>query len=209
MENYNSIPTEIIGILLASGSSQRFGSPKQLIDWKGKYLINHVIDQILESEISRLIVVLGDHHDEIVPVLDLTRITLVRNKNWQIGKSSSIKAGISHAQSNAAAAIFFVVDQPYINPIIIDALIHEFRTLTSQIIVPRVNGQMSNPVLFSGKYFNELSNLADDQGGKTIIQKAKTVKWLEWGDQKLMVDIDSKEEYLNLKRGNQSDLSSF
>lgn len=184
----------ISGILLASGSSRRFGSPKQLLKWQGDYLINYVINEILKSQINQLFVVLGDHYTEISQVID-QRSKIIFNKNWMVGKSSSIETGIAQLGERVQGAIFFVVDQPYINFEIINKLILEFTNSPNHIIAPRINGYISNPVLFGRKYFDELIKLTGEKGGKVIIEKSKYVKWVDWDDEKLLLDIDTQKDY--------------
>jgi len=41
-------------------------------------------------------------------------------------------------------------------------------------------------------------NLSGEQGGKEIINKANDVKWVNWEDKKLLLDIDTQENYINL-----------
>jgi len=193
----NRSSSRISGILLASGASRRINSTKQLLDWHGEYLINHVIKKILESQIDELFVILGYHFTEIARVID-TRPKIVDNPEWKSGKSSSIKIGVRSAEKYCDGVVFFVVDQPFINKAIINTLIAKFRNSTDSIITPRVNGQLCNPVLFGRKYYEELIGLSGEQGGKEIIKKAKDIGWVNWEDKRLLLDIDTDEDYTNL-----------
>jgi molybdenum cofactor cytidylyltransferase len=190
----NNPPKKISGILLASGASRRMKSTKQLLEWHGEYLINHVVREILESRIDELLVILGANYDEIINVID-QRPKIVRNSGWIIGKSSSIKLGVISAGIIPDGVIFFLVDQPFINKAIINTLIYYFQNSTENIIVPRVNGRLCTPVLFGKKYYKKLISLSGEQGGKEIIKKAKDVRWVDWEDEKLLVDIDTEEDY--------------
>jgi molybdenum cofactor cytidylyltransferase len=185
---------KISGILLASGASRRMKSIKQLLEWHGEYLINHVVREIMESRIDELFVILGAHYDEIINVID-KRPKIVRNPGWIIGKSSSIKLGVISAGKIPDGVIFFLVDQPFINKAIINTLIDIFQNSTENIIVPRVNRRLCTPVLFGKKYYKKLISLSGEQGGKEIIKKAKDVRWVDWEDEKLFVDIDTDEDY--------------
>jgi len=156
-----------------------------------------VIKKILESQIDELFVILGYHYTEIARVID-TRPKIVDNPEWKSGKSSSIKIGVRSAEKYCDGVVFFVVDQPFINKAIINTLIAKFRNSTDNIITPRVNGQLCNPVLFGRKYYEELIGLSGEQGGKEIIKKAKDIGWVNWEDKKLLLDIDTDEDYTNL-----------
>ena len=193
----NSLPIKVGGVLLASGASRRMKSIKQLLDWHGTYLINHVINEILKSQINELFVILGDHFDEINQLID-TRPKIIHNPNWIIGKSSSIKRGIMSAGNFTDGIIFFLVDQPYVDKLIINTLINKFKKSTENIIVPRVNGQLCNPVLFGKKYYRKLMNLSGEQGGKEIIREVNDVEWIAWEDEKLLLDIDTEVDYKNI-----------
>lgn len=172
-------------------------SIKQLLDWHGTYLINHVINEILKSQIAELYVILGDHFDEINKLID-TRPNIIHNHNWMIGKSSSIKRGIMTAGNSTDGIIFFLVDQPYVDKHIINTLIDKFKKSTENIIVPRVNGRICNPVLFGKKYYSKLINLSGEQGGREIIRGVSDVEWIDWEDEKLLLDIDTEADYKNI-----------
>ena len=172
-------------------------SAKQLLEWRGEYLINHVVSEILESQIDELFVILGNRYDEITKVID-PRPKIVINPGWVVGKSSSIKMGVISVEKTSDGLIFFLVDQPFINNAIINTLISEFQNSTENIIVPRVNGRLCNPVLFGKKYYKKLMCLSGEQGGKEIINKANDVRWVDWEDKNLLLDIDTEENYKNL-----------
>ncbi|HMU05418.1 MAG TPA: NTP transferase domain-containing protein, partial [Saprospiraceae bacterium] len=57
-------------ILLAAGESSRLGSPKQLLMYKGKNLMQHTID--LAQKLSlETVIVLGAFKDEILAQVDV------------------------------------------------------------------------------------------------------------------------------------------
>ena len=155
-----------------------------------------MVKKILESQIKELFVILGYQYAEIARVLD-PRPKIVNNPGWESGKSSSIKTGVRSAEKTCDGLVFFVVDQPFINKAIINTLIAKFRNSTDNIIAPRTQGRLCNPVLFGKKYYKELTNLSGELGGKEIIKKAKDVGWVDWEDEKLLLDIDTDRDYIN------------
>ena len=194
MEKSNYVEQRVSGILLAAGSSSRLGSPKQKLIWKGQYLINFMIDQILCSNINNLIVVLGYHSKEIEKIIN-KKVKIVFNKSWKEGKSTSIRAGMSLLDEETQGVMFFVVDQPFINIKLINKLIIEFGKAPNYIIVPSFKGRICNPVLFSKNNFNKFISLSGEQGGKIIIGQANLVKWIRFNNERLFLDIDTTDDY--------------
>lgn len=186
---------QIAGIVLAGGSSNRFGTPKQMVNWHGKFLINHIIDIILGGGIDNLHVVLGFHHIEIREVIKNKKIKIINNIQWESGMSSSIKAGIEALDKNTLGAFLFLVDQPFLHEDLIRRMIYAFENEDADIIAPRVNGQQCNPVLFRSKLFGDLLSIQGDRGGKMLFNKNST-HWIDWDDERLLLDIDTIEDYL-------------
>lgn len=84
----------VAGILLAAGSATRFGSAKQLLDWKGKPFVRHVAETALHAGLEPVVVVTGFHHAEVESALSGLPVVLVHNPDYAQGQSTSMKAGI-------------------------------------------------------------------------------------------------------------------
>ncbi len=51
----------ISAIVLAAGKATRFGGCKQLVPLGGKPLLEHVLENVRNSHVDDVVVVLGDH----------------------------------------------------------------------------------------------------------------------------------------------------
>lgn len=190
--------TQIAGILLAAGGSSRINHPKQLLKIYRKYLINHIVDIIRQGGIDDLTIVLGNQSGKISKVIQDKSAKVMENRKWREGIASSIRKGIGGLDSETKAAIIFVVDQPFLDPKLIRIILNIFNKRYPPIVAPCINGQQCNPVLFSRILFPELLELEGQQGGKEIV-KNHTVDWVNWDDQKLLMDIDTIEDYLDIQ----------
>lgn len=92
-------------------------------------------------------------------------------------------------------AFIFLSDQPFISPNLIHEIAIKFTASNAEIVAPRVNGQQCNPVLFRRSFFPQLMTVSGDRGAKKMIADAD-VTWLDWPDDRLLLDIDSEADYL-------------
>ena len=81
-------------VVLAAGSSKRFGEDKMLTDFDGKPLILHSVGNAIASDAESVIAVVNEGRGPIVQKLPRGVIVAV-NHNPSMGLSSSIIAGLS------------------------------------------------------------------------------------------------------------------
>jgi molybdenum cofactor cytidylyltransferase len=190
---------KIVGIILAAGGANRLGKPKQILEWNGEPLIRHVIRNVLKSNLQSYYVVTGAYRNQVVNVIKDLPITIIFNPNWKDGQSTSVKAGIRAIHEDIEAVIFILADQPFVDKSIINALIDAYKQTKKSIIIPTVNHQNTNPVLFARTTFPELLNLSGDTGGRKLFRSFDTFL-LSWTDEKLIFDIDTIEDYKQLTK---------
>ncbi|NJN80478.1 MAG: putative selenium-dependent hydroxylase accessory protein YqeC [Anaerolineales bacterium] len=187
------------GIILAAGDSTRFGSPKQLLDWKGKPFVRHVTETALRASLEPVLVISGIHHAEIESCLQGLPVTVIQNLNHKDGQSESIKLGIKNLPNTIGSNIFLLADQPQIPVEVIQALKEKHTQTLSPIIAPLVlEERRANAVLFDKVAFPDLLQLTGDVGGRAIFDKHR-VEYLPWHDDILIFDVDTKEDYERLK----------
>ena len=115
---------------------------------------------------------------------------------------SSIQKGITYILQhyhNVNSVIILVCDQPYISAALLDELIATKKQTNKGIIASEYHDTTGTPVLFDKKYFEQLALLNGQYGAKKLLQQfkddvARVVFSL--GE----VDIDTKEDYENLKQ---------
>ncbi len=186
------------GIILAAGASTRFGSPKQLLDWKGKSFVRQVAETALQAGLWPVVVVTGFHAAEVESTLSGLPVKIILNSNFQQGQSASIKTGLSALPHNIGSAIFLLADQPQIPVDVIRALVESHTNEMQAIVAPLVlEDRRANPVLFDRDTFPDLMQLTGDIGGRAIFSKYK-VEYIPWHDDVLLIDVDNPEDYQRL-----------
>jgi len=187
------------GIMLAGGRSSRFGQPKMLLDWQGKPLIRHVAEVALAAGLDPLIVVTGAVVQPIQEALTGLPVVFAHNPTWELGQSTSVQAGIGALPENAGGVVFLLADQPFVTATLLRELVSRHSTTLAPAIAPRVMGRRANPILFDGETFPRLLELEGDTGGRAILEHYP-VEYVEWEDANLLLDIDTPDNYEQLRR---------
>lgn len=191
-----AVVERVAGLVLAAGASTRFGEPKQLLMWKQQPLIRHVAQAGLAAGLSPMVVVLGASAAEVErAILDLP-VRIVNNGSWMEGLSSSIKAGINSLPECMGGAVFFQADQPQVSPTLVRKLVEVHQGTLAPIVLPQIDGQRGNPVLFDRNTFVDLLNLKGEMGGRELFSQYP-MQWVTWHDPKQLMDIDTQEDYQN------------
>ena len=186
------------GIILAAGQSTRYGSPKQLLDWKGKPFVRHIAETALRSGLWPVVVVTGFRSADVESCLKDIPVQIVHNPEYEQGQSTSIKVGVASLPQKTGGALFLLADQPQIPDEAIRALTEIHAKELQPIIAPLVlEDRRANPVLFDRVAFSDLLQLTGDIGGRAIFSKYK-VEYMPWHDDILLLDVDKPEDYQRL-----------
>jgi len=154
------LPLRLAVLLLAAGQGSRLGShPKALLKRGGVTLLKRLVDAVQPLNPVEFIAVTGFHGDAIEQALaqmDLPfsrSIRLLRNSAPEVGQGSSVRLGIEALQSNFDVVLIALSDQPAITTVEISQLLSAFsqRSAGTEMLLPMVQGQRGNPVLFSKK----------------------------------------------------------
>jgi len=193
----------ISAIVLAAGESRRMGRPKQLLEWRGKTLLRHTLDNLLRSDVDEIILMLGHKAEKIKKGLEGLDIKIILNPDYRLGMSSSLKRGLRAMDPASEAFIILLADQPGIGPQLVNRVIQEFRQADPKrgIVRPVYRGRPGHPVLIGIRYLEEALQLQGDVGAREILkQHPEDVLEIAVGRKAVLEDIDTPEEYLEYTR---------
>lgn len=183
-------------ILLAAGESKRMGEAKQLMPLGKSTLLEQTIDNLLNSSVDEIIVVLGHKAEEIAEIIAGRPVKIVINPDYQLGMSTSIIAGLILVDHRSQAVMLALGDQPLVSGRTINQLIDAFKKNKKGIAVPIYQGKRGHPIIFDIKYKAELFKLKGDIGGKEVIRNyPDDVLKVAVDSESVISDIDTKDDY--------------
>lgn len=159
----------ITGIVLAAGTSSRFGRTKQLFELEGKPLVQHAVDAATAAGLDEVVVVLGHDAERVGASLLLPASgRTVFNPSYEAGQSTSLTAGLNAAGPESEAAVVLLADQPGITSQHLRALVDTFEAGRPSIVRLRFRDG-PGPALLSREVWGEARRLAGDTGAREII----------------------------------------
>jgi len=189
-------------VILAAGSSSRLGYAKQLVEFKGKSLLQHAIDVSGLLDFDSKVLVLGARKDKIESEIDIKEFEVEMNENWEEGMSTSIRKGVLRSQeleNELDHIVILLSDQPFVSKVRIEELIQVQLDKNSQATYSEYAGDIGVPAIFSAEVFHDLKELKGDQGAKKLIHDQnldfEIVKF-EMGN----FDVDTAEDVELLKK---------
>ena len=190
--------TGIRAIILAAGESRRMGTQKLLLPFRGKTIIENVVDNVLLSGISDIVVVSGADHEAIYSALQDRPVRLVYNENFRDGMFSSVKCGVDALPEEPAAFMLFLGDQPFIPVEVIHLVAEAWYHSKRGIIIPVYNGFRGHPILIDGRYKKRILNLDPEIGLRSLAEQFPEDVFETITDfPEIIRDIDSKNDYFN------------
>ena len=162
----------IAAVILAAGAASRFGSPKQLANFRGEPMLMRTIRHAREGGVSQVVVVLGAHADVVAASLPAASdVITVLNQDWSSGVASSIRAGLAAVQPDSVDAVLLLaVDQPLISRRELCALLDVFAA-GGDIVASEYGGVTGVPVLVASRYLADLTGaISGDRGAGTWLR---------------------------------------
>ncbi len=188
----------IWAIVLAAGESKRMGSPKMLLPYNDLTIIEQVIRNLLDSNVDRVVVVVGADREEIMKVTRRCDVFHCYNENYKTGMLSSVKCGFYSLPEGCLAALIMPGDQPMTGPGEINRVITTFAESDRGLVMAAHNGRRGHPLIVDMKYAEEVLALSDDEGLRALsVRHPGDVLESETDDPSVLRDIDTQEDYMN------------
>ncbi len=185
----------IVGILLAAGSSRRFGAPKLLQRLPNGERVGQLAARQLVLAVDRVIAVVRSGDQELARLLQAEGAEVVFFADADQGMGASLATAVQPAQP-ADAWLIALADMPFIQQQTYCSVVSLLRQ-GMLIVAPYYQGRRGHPVGFSASLRNELLALNGDLGARAVLLKhQQNVVTAETQDPGVLQDIDRPDDLL-------------
>jgi molybdenum cofactor cytidylyltransferase len=154
-------------VILAAGTSRRYGSPKQLAVLDGRTLLEHAIDAAAAAKLRPVVAV--------VPVW-LSRpaslggdwLRWIRNPFPERGMSLSLRLGLEALGDDVQAAVILLGDQPRLPASTIEAVLAARGQ--RPLVACQAAGILAPPALIERDHFHLVEALSGDTGLRELMR---------------------------------------
>ena len=163
-------------VLLAAGSSRRFGDDKLQARIDGVPMLLRALrlyaGDELKDRISTRILVTQPCRRMLAEKAERLGYTVIWNDAPEKGISLSIRLGTEAAKvGDPDGVLYSVADQPYLTAATVCRIVDTFNETKSHIVAPIADGRRGNPVIFPKTFIPNLCALSGDVGGNVIIKQ--------------------------------------
>lgn len=165
-------------LILAAGSSSRFGSCKLLSDWKGQPLIVNSIAAARKLNPARICVIGGAFYPALSSLIaELNTkpkkvtdsdIELLEFRAWELGIGNSLAFGVKHLQSPNPVLVM-LGDQPLVSEQDLQRLYRGWSEQPEKIACASFANTLGVPAIFPAHFKARLYECRGDRGAKNVL----------------------------------------
>ncbi len=186
----------VAALVLAAGSSRRLGQPKQLLEYKGRRLLDVSLDVARSAPFDQLLATVGGAGPEVRDTIDFSGFDVVESVHHTQGCSSSIVSALGQIDSDADGFILLLGDQPEIDPATITELLDAVSgEVPAPIGVCRYDDGIGHPFWFGRATFADLADLHGDKAVWKLIESGRYPVTKVAIEGPTPLDVDTWEEY--------------
>lgn len=189
--------SNITGILLAAGSSRRFGKDKLTQTLSNGELVASRACHNLAAGVDKVLAIVRPGNEALMACLQTESAEVHIFADAEQGMGSSLAFAIQASRATDGWLIA-LADMPWIMPATICQVADSLRG-GAAIVVPCYQGRRGHPVGFSGRFAGQLATLSGDVGAKALIQThPELLHIIDCDDAGVLRDIDQPADLPNL-----------
>jgi molybdenum cofactor cytidylyltransferase len=196
-------PLRIGAVVLAAGKSSRMGDRNKLLEViDGTPIVVRTLEMLQGSRVDEIVLVTGHDANKIKEITGSLNVTTAANPDYAEGLSTSLRAGLAALGPDLDGILVCLSDMPDLTADIVNRLIDRFNPAErAGIVIPVVQGQRGNPVLFDAIYREEIGGVTGDMGAREVIRlHPDDVAEVELEDAAVLTDLDTPEAWAEWRK---------
>jgi molybdenum cofactor cytidylyltransferase len=185
------------------------GQPKMLLPWGNVSVLEHVISVFAVAGIQDILVITGAVHEQIEQAAATYQqrypVRLVYNQNHLYGEMlSSLQCGLlallatplRHAETESAAALVGLGDQPQVQEISVNLICETFMQTESNLVVPSFQMRRGHPWLVARPLWDDLLELHPPKSPRDFLNRhTDEIHYVNVDTPSILADLDTPEDY--------------
>lgn len=194
--------SDITAVILAAGESRRIGSPKPFLTIGDKTFVEVIVERLKTAGIHNVVVVLNHAHRNKLKEISLPDCSCIVNTRPGLGQLYSFQLALRALPSGTRAVLLCLVDHPCVRTETCRLLAAESAESPQKILIPTFRGRKGHPVVFPRLLFQELLHTPLGLGAHSVVHEhSERVLLVPVSDEGVVLDIDTRQEYLRIKDG--------
>ncbi|MGB5491466.1 MAG: nucleotidyltransferase family protein [Woeseiaceae bacterium] len=191
------LPPVVFAVVLAAGTSSRFGATKQIAELDGVPLVRRAVRTATQVCGERVITVIGHDAASVLHAMKADTGFLVVNEAYESGLGSSIAAAARACPPQTDALLVLLADAPQITPEHLQSLLQHWSGAHNEIVATAFADTEGPPVLLPRDTIDDLRKLTGDSGARALFRdsrfRLKTVRC-----EAAAIDIDTPADLATL-----------
>ena len=186
----------VAGVLLAAGTSSRFGDDNKLLATVGgEPVVRRAARTLVDAGVDPVVVVVGHEADRVRDAVADLPVRVAVNEAYEAGQSTSVRTGIgalgdSDALGDVDAAVIALGDMPFVDSETVETLVAAYAAGAGDALAAAYDGDRGNPVLFDRRFFDRLTAVDGDVGGREILLESDASALVSVDDPGVRRDVD-------------------
>jgi CTP:molybdopterin cytidylyltransferase MocA len=185
----------VAAVILAAGASERMGSAKPLVQWRGRSFVRHVVDRAVACGCAPIVVVTGAH---AIDAAEVAPAVIVENPRWAAGPTTSLQVGLA-CVGDVDAVVIATVDWPHVDATTWAALLtaHD----TEHVWQPRHGERRGHPLVVPASLLPRIAALTPDETLRDLLRSPEVAplrRTIEVTDACVLDNIDTPADVARL-----------
>jgi CTP:molybdopterin cytidylyltransferase MocA/HD superfamily phosphohydrolase YqeK len=186
-------------IVLAAGASSRMGRLKPLLPLGGRTALECSITLFRDAGIDDILAVVGNHAEDLRPLIERCGARCIYNAQWETGMYSSVVAGASALRSSTRAAFVLPADVPLVRSATVRQLAAVSDASLETIVYPVFEHRRGHPPLIARRILDEAARGASGSLRVLLLAHEHSAIEVPVPDEAIHLDMDTPADFDTLE----------